>query len=69
MLSAFTVHVLPLRQRRDEIPLLLGHFMNRMAKHDGLPARSIHTNVVEFCQQQSWPGNLRELEILSNATL
>ncbi len=62
MLSAFTVHVLPLRQRRDEISLLLGHFMNRMAKHDGLPARSIHTNVVELCQQHSWPGNLREFE-------
>jgi len=62
MLSAFTVHVLPLRQRRDEISLLLGHFMNRMAEHDGLPARSIPTNVVELCQQHSWPGNLRELE-------
>ena len=61
-LSAFTVHVPPLRQRKEEIPLLLGHFMNRMSKHYGLPARMLSTNVLEACQQYSWPGNLRELE-------
>ena len=36
-LSAFTVYVPPLRQRRDEIPLLLQHFMHRLAKHYRMP--------------------------------
>ncbi|GAC1516584.1 MAG: acetoacetate metabolism transcriptional regulator AtoC [Terriglobales bacterium] len=60
-LSAFTVQVPPLRDRRDEIPLLLGHFMSRMAKHYSLPVRSFAT-LVDACQRYLWPGNLRELE-------
>jgi DNA-binding NtrC family response regulator len=61
-LSAFTVHVPPLRQRVDEIPLLLGHFMNRLAKHYALPPRHFSPAVLDACQSHSWPGNLRELE-------
>ncbi len=61
-LSAFTVHVPPLRQRRDEIPLLLGHFMNQLARHYGLPPRTISPTMADACQSYSWPGNLRELE-------
>ena len=38
-LSAFTVHVPALRQRKEEIPLLLGHFMNQLARRYSLPAR------------------------------
>jgi two-component system response regulator AtoC len=61
-LSAFTVHVPALRQRRDEIPLLLGHFMNQLAKRYGLPPRSFSPAVLEACQAYNWPGNLREVE-------
>ena len=61
-LSAFTVHVPALRQRKEEIPLLLGHFMNRLAKRYSLPARIFSAAALEACQRHSWPGNLRELE-------
>ena len=61
-LSAFTVHVPPLRQRRQEIALLLGHFMNRLARRYGLPARSFSPTVLEACRAYDWPGNLPELE-------
>jgi two-component system response regulator AtoC len=61
-LSAFTVHVPALRQRIDEIPLLLGHFMNQLAKRYGLPPRSFSPAVLEACQRYNWPGNLREVE-------
>lgn len=61
-LSAFTIHVPPLRQRREELPLLLRQFMHQLAKHYGLPARSFHSSVISACQQYSWPGNLKELE-------
>jgi len=60
-LSVFTVHMPPLHQRRDEIPLLLGHFMNQLARHYGLPSRSFSAEALEACQSYSWPGNLREL--------
>jgi two-component system, NtrC family, response regulator AtoC len=61
-LSAFTVHVPPLRQRKDEIATLLNYFMHRLAKHFNLPRRAFTPNVLDACQQYSWPGNLTELE-------
>jgi two-component system, NtrC family, response regulator AtoC len=56
------VHVPALRQRKEEIPLLLGHFMGRLARRYSLPARIFSTAALEACQRHSWPGNLRELE-------
>jgi two-component system, NtrC family, response regulator AtoC len=61
-LSAFTVHVPPLRERKEEIPLLLGHFMNQLARRYGLPARMFSPDMLAACQRYDWPGNLRELE-------
>lgn len=61
-LSAFTVQVPPLRQRRDEIPLLLQHFMHHLAKHYNLQPRAFSASVLDACQAHSWPGNLKELE-------
>ncbi|MGD0987972.1 MAG: sigma 54-interacting transcriptional regulator [Candidatus Sulfotelmatobacter sp.] len=61
-LSAFTVHVPPLRQRKDEIPILLRYFMHQLAKHYSLPPRTFTAGLLEACQRYSWPGNLREME-------
>jgi two-component system response regulator AtoC len=61
-LSAFTVQAPPLRQRKDEIPILLRHFMHHLAKHYGLPPRIFSPAVLDACHAYSWPGNLRELE-------
>jgi two-component system response regulator AtoC len=61
-LSAFTVQAPPLRQRKDELPLLLRHFMHHLAKHYGLPPRTFSPSVLDACHAYSWPGNLRELE-------
>jgi two-component system, NtrC family, response regulator AtoC len=61
-LSAFTLHIPSLRQRTDEIPVLLDHFMHRMAKEYGLQPQSFSAELLEACQEYSWPGNLRELE-------
>jgi two-component system response regulator AtoC len=61
-LSAFTVQVPPLRQRRDEIPFLLQHFMHHLAKHFNLQPRAFSASVLDACQAHSWPGNLKELE-------
>jgi two-component system response regulator AtoC len=61
-LSAFTVHVPPLRQRRDEIGILLRYFMHKLARHYSMPPRGFSPTVLEACQDYSWPGNLKELE-------
>jgi len=61
-LSAYTVHVPPLRERMEDFPLLSRHLMHQLAKHYGISPRDFSPTVVEACQAYSWPGNLRELE-------
>jgi DNA-binding NtrC family response regulator len=61
-LSAFTVHVPPLRQRKEEIKFLLRYTMQKIAKYYGMPAREFTQSALDACQIHSWPGNLRELE-------
>ena len=53
------MHVPALRQRKEEIPLLLGHFMNQLARRYSLPARIFSPAALDACQRHSWPGNLR----------
>jgi DNA-binding NtrC family response regulator len=61
-LSAFELRVPPLRERREEIPLLLGHMMNRLTRRYGVPAPRLSSTLLDVCQHYSWPGNLAELE-------
>jgi DNA-binding NtrC family response regulator len=61
-LSAFTLQVPALRQRREDIPILLRHAMSKLASRYGLAAREFSPAMLEACQQYAWPGNLTELE-------
>src|ERR1700731_4519852 len=60
-LTAFTLNPPPLRERKEEIPILLKHFMTRMAEQYARPPLPLSPNLLQACQQYSWPGNLREL--------
>ncbi len=60
-MSAYTIHVPSLRERREELPLLLGHLMHQLAKQYGLSPRTFSPAMLEACQAYSWPGNLSEL--------
>jgi DNA-binding NtrC family response regulator len=61
-LSVFELRVPPLRERHEEIPLLLGHLMNRLTRRYGVPSPRFSSVLLDACQQYAWPGNLRELE-------
>ncbi len=61
-LNAFTIVVPPLRDRREEIPLLLRHFMALFASRYARAPLPVSPTLVEACLHYSWPGNLRELE-------
>ena len=61
-LSAFTILLPPLRERQAEIPVLLRHFMTRLAAQYSLPPVHFSPALIEACLRYSWPGNLRELE-------
>lgn len=60
-LNAFTINVPPLRERGEEIPILVKHFMQQFSeKYDCSPAEC-SPNLVRACLRYRWPGNLREL--------
>src|SRR6476661_2182135 len=60
-LNAFTLQIPPLRERKEEIPLLLKHFMSRLAEHYARPPLSVSPALMQRCLEYPWPGNLREL--------
>jgi len=62
-LNVYPIFVPPLRDRRDDIPLLVGHFISRVAPaspHGRIPA--ISENALALLQSYDWPGNIRQLE-------
>jgi two-component system, NtrC family, response regulator AtoC len=60
-LNAFTMTIPPLRERREEIPLLLKHFMNRLSERYAHTPLSYSERLMGSCMRYHWPGNLREL--------
>lgn len=60
-LNVFPITVPPLRQRRDDIPLLVEHFVQKFSKQFGKNITSVTTGAMHSLQVHSWPGNVREL--------
>src|SRR5579863_7458628 len=60
-LNAFTLSLPPLRDRKEEIPILLKHSMTRMAERYARAPLPLSPALLQACQDHSWPGNLREL--------
>ena len=60
-LNAFTLRIPPLRERKEEIPLLLKHMMTRMAESYATTPLPYSPKMLQECQRYDWPGNLREL--------
>ena len=60
-LNAFTLQLPPLRDRKEEIPILLKHSMNRMAERYARAPLPLSPALLQACQDHPWPGNLREL--------
>ena len=61
-LNVFPIHVPPLRDRTDDIPLLVGYLVDRYAKKAGKRIRRVSKQTLLLFQSYSWPGNVRELQ-------
>ena len=61
-LNVLTVVVPPLRERVDDIPLLVDHFLKRHGANNPVVATQCSTTALERLMSYSWPGNVRELE-------
>jgi len=61
-LKVFPLRVPPLRERRDDVPLLAGHFLQKYSREVGRPVAGFAQGTMELLMSYEWPGNVRELE-------
>src|ERR1700736_3423768 len=61
-LNVFPIEVPPLRQRKEDIPLLVEYFVDRYASKAGKKITGINKRSLELLQSYAWPGNIRELQ-------
>jgi two-component system response regulator PilR (NtrC family) len=61
-LNVIPIHLPPLRDRREDIPMLVAHFIKKLAREVGRPVRGATPEAVAILEQYHWPGNIRELE-------
>jgi PAS domain S-box-containing protein len=69
-LNVFPIEVPPLRERREDIPLLVEYFINRYATKAGKKFRGINRATLERLRSYAWPGNIRELQnVIERSTI
>ena len=61
-LNVIRIHIPPLRQRREDIPLLLRHFLAVAAKELSVKTKQLRDDAKEYLSHLEWPGNVRQLE-------
>jgi DNA-binding NtrC family response regulator len=69
-LSVFSLHLPPLREREDDLPMLVQHYLRRFSRDLGRDVREIAPEALERLRSYAWPGNIRELQsVLKQALL
>ena len=61
-LNVFPIEIPPLRERREDIPLLVEYFIDRYARKAGKSIRRVNKKSLDLLQSYPWPGNIRELQ-------
>ncbi len=61
-LHVFPITIPPLRERREDIPLLINHFVKKYGQRTGKRIETVSQNIIATLQAYDWPGNVRELE-------
>jgi len=68
-LNVIQLHIPPLRERLEDIPVLVTHFLGKLARQIGQPGLRLDANALQALQQYAFPGNVREMEnILERAS-
>ncbi len=61
-LNVFPITIPPLRERREDIPLLAYHFLDKISRETSKEIKGFSTDAMKFLMQHDWPGNVRELK-------
>jgi len=68
-LNVIPIRIPNLEDRREDIPLLINHFVNQFKIEQGLPVREVSEDALAFLQTMQWPGNIRQLRNLIERVL
>jgi len=68
-LGVFTIHLPPLRDRGDDLPMLIQHYLRRFSRELEREVRDVAPEALERLRNYSWPGNIRELQSLLKQAL
>ncbi len=69
-LNVIPIDIPPLRQRKEDIPLLCDHFLSKYSQKMGIPNKTLSEKTLEMLLTYTWPGNVRELEnVIERATV
>ncbi len=60
-LNVITIYLPPLRERTDDLPILLDHYLNYFSRENGLPRVELDAEALQMLRDYGWPGNIREL--------
>lgn len=61
-INTVEIHLPPLRERVDDIPLLVNHFLDIYSKKYKMPSKRLHASTMKRLEKHNWPGNIRELQ-------
>jgi DNA-binding NtrC family response regulator len=68
-LSVFTIHLPPLRERGDDLVLLVQHYLRRYGRELGKEVKAVAPEAMELLRRYPWPGNVRELQSVLKQSL
>lgn len=61
-LNVVNIRIPPLRERKNDIPILAQHLIEKISKNENVPVKAISQSTLEYLKSYEWPGNVRELE-------
>ncbi|MBQ7607558.1 MAG: sigma-54-dependent Fis family transcriptional regulator [Desulfovibrionaceae bacterium] len=62
LLNVVTISLPPLRERREDIPLLVAHYVEKVSAENNMPKKSFSSKALKYLTAYEWPGNMRQLE-------
>ncbi len=69
-LNVFAIELPPLRDRREDVPLLVQNFLNEFNRTNGKSVRAVNQEAMHILERYAWPGNIRELRnVIERATI
>ncbi len=68
-LNVIPIHIPPLRERKEDIPLLVNHFVHKIARANNIEAKAFSASALSIFFDYDWPGNVRELQNIVERTM